>query len=215
MKKVFFMPILLVSVVMSCSDDTVFGSGDLITESRDVDYFTKVKSEGVFEINIIQGSTQSVEVTADNNVMSRIKTKVVNNELRLYLDGDSYRDISLKVDIVVTRLNGIKNSGVGNIYAYNIEEEGNFKVINSGTANILLEGNAQSIDIYNEGSGDFDGFDFSTNSGDIENIGSGDIEINCSEDLDVKISGSGNVYYKGNPTINTNISGSGNIISSN
>ena len=215
MKKLFFIPIILVAVLMSCTDDPIFGSGNLTSEIREVDYFTKVKSDGVFEINIIQGSIQSVEITGDNNIMSRVKTKVVNNELRLYLEGDSYRNISLKADIIVTRLNGIKNSGVGNIYAYDINESGNFKIFNSGSANILLEGRAQSVDVKNEGSGNFLGFDFEVNDGVVENVGSGDIEVHCNEELDVKIKGSGNVYYKGNPTLNVSISGSGNVIQSN
>ena len=216
MKKLFLIPIILVAVLMSCSDDTIFGSGNLTSEIREVDYFSKVKSDGVFEITITQGATQSVEITGDNNIMNRIKTKVVNSELRLYLDDDNnYRDITLRVDIVVNRLNGIKNSGVGDIYAYNIDESGNFNVFNSGTANIFIEGEAQSLDIKNEGSGAFMGFNFEVNDGDLENIGSGDIEVNCTEELDVKIKGSGNVYYMGNPILDVSISGSGNVIQSN
>lgn len=216
MKKLFFMPILLATVLVSCTKDVLVGSGDLTTEARNVDYFKKIKSEGVFEINITQGASQSVEITADNNVMRKVKTRVVNNELRLYLDDDnSYRNISLTVDIVVTRLNGIKNSGVGNIYAYNVDENGSFNVVNSGTASIFIEGEAGSLDLKNEGSGNFMGFEFEVNNADIENVGSGEIEVNSLDNLDVKISGSGNVYYLGDPILNLDISGSGNVFQSN
>ena len=63
--------------------------------------------------------------------------------------------------------------------------------------------------------GDFKGFDFQVNSCQIENIGSGDIQVYCNESLDITITGDGNVYYKGSPSINVNISGSGKVVDAN
>jgi hypothetical protein len=42
--------------------------------------------------------------------------------------------------------------------------------------------------------------------------GSGNIRVNVSEALDVRISGSGDVFYKGSPVINVSVSGSGRLI---
>lgn len=215
MKKLFFIPIVLVTVLMSCSKDDITGSGNLNSEFREVDYFTKVKSEGVFEVNITQGTTQSVEIIADNNVLNKINTRVVNNELRLYLDDGNYQKINLEVNITVLRLNGLENDGAGNMYAFNIQEEGSFSIENYGSANILIEGSAGSLNIENEGSGNIMAFDFLVNDCNIEIEGSGDVEVSCSDNLNVEIDGSANVYYKGTPTIDTDIRGSGYVIQSN
>ncbi len=214
MKK-FSLLLVLITVFISCSKDDITGSGNLTSEMREVNYFTKVKSEGVFEVNIIQGSTQSVEVVADNNVINKINTKVVNGELRLYLDHGNYQHINLEVNITALRLNGLENSGAGDMYAHNIDEKGVFSIDNTGSADILIEGSAANLNIENEGSGSIMAFDFLVNDSRIEIDGSGDVEVNCSNNLNVEIDGSGSVYYKGNPTIDVDISGSGQVINDN
>jgi len=207
--------ILVLLLIFSCSSETIDGSGILESEYRNVDYFTKVSSEGVFEVNITQGLEQSIKITADNNVMTHIKTRVVDNELQLYLDNNNYRDLTVQIDIVATNLNSLKNSGIGNIYVDNINEDGTFSIYNSGTGSISVEGTASSLKIVNEGAGYIFGFAFLVNDCDINIEGSGDIEIDCSDNLNVHIEGSGNVYYKGFPTINASITGSGEIVNDN
>jgi len=216
MKNIINLSVVLVLILMtSCSADRITGSGDLTSDMRNVNNFTKVSSEGVFIVNITQGTSQSVQIIADDNIIQRVKTEVVNGELRLYLDNHSYNNISLEANITVTRLNGLKNNGVGNVYAYNIDETENFKVINFGSADVYIEGNAASLSIYNEGSGSIKSFDFLVNDSNVEIDGSGDVEVNCSDNLDVEIDGSGSVYYKGNPIINDDISGSGQVVNDN
>ena len=216
MKKQSLIYMTLALLIFSCSKETLNGSGTLVSESRNVEYFNKVSSEGIFEVTITQGTQQSVEVTADNNIISHLRTRVVNNELRLYLDNDNnYSNLTVQIDLVVTSLNGLKNSGIGNIYATNIDEDGSFSIYNNGTGSINIEGASSSLDIVNEGSGYIFGFDFMVNDCTIEIEGSGDVEVNCSNSLDVLIEGSGNVYYKDFPTINASITGSGEVINDN
>lgn len=217
MKQIFLLPIVVLALlVSSCSHDTIDGSGNLTSEIRNVANFTKVSSEGVFELNITQGASQSVEIIGDDNIMSKVITKVVNNELRLYLDEDNnYRDISLQANITVPVITGLKNSGVGNVLILNVENDTDFNVLNSGSGNISIEGSAKSLSIKNEGTGTFDGFSFYVNDCNVSIEGSGDCRVNCTNNLNVKIEGSGNVYYLGTPTIDVNISGSGQIINDN
>lgn len=210
------MAVASIMIIVSCTDDDkINGSGNLVTETREVDEFTRVISEGVFEVNITAGTDQSVEVTADDNIMQYVKTTVSSKQLSLYLKDGNYGNITLKSNIKVAELNGITNSGTGNINAINVNEDAEFNVINSGTANITIEGESDALEIMNEGTGDFKGFDFEVNSCQVENIGSGDIEVNCNESLNIKITGSGDVYYKGKPSINVDISGSGKVIDAN
>lgn len=217
MKNLVILPVvLLLTFLSSCSKDNINGSGDLISESRNVGDFTKVKSEGVFEVMITQGNDQSVQVIADDNIIHKVKTVVTNNELRLYLDNDNnYGSISVEVIITVPSINSIKNYGVGHILALDIDASTNFNVYNSGTGDIKIEGSASSLTLENEGSGKFEGFLFTTNNCNVDIIGSGDCKINCTNNLNVHIEGSGDVYYMGMPIIEADISGSGEIINAN
>jgi hypothetical protein len=63
------------------------------------------------------------------------------------------------------------------------------------------------------GSGDVKAFGFDAKKADITISGSGNVEVNVAESLEVVISGSGNILYKGSPAvINSQISGSGKLI---
>jgi len=215
MKRIIISICILLFSTTSCTKDPIVGSGIPISEFRNVADFTKVSSEGVFEVTITQGDFQSVEIIADDNLIHRVKTEVVDNELRLYLDNREYKNISLKANIVVERINGIKNTGVGNIIISNIDESGNFNVYNSGTGNISLEGSGESLTLENEGTGMFKGFQFVVSNCIAEIVGSGDCEVNSTNTLNVVIEGSGDVFYKGSPVIEVTISGSGKVINAN
>jgi len=196
MKRIIFSICILLFSITSCTKDAIVGSGTPISEFRNVADFTKVSSEGVFEVTITQGDFQSVEIIADDNLIHRVKTEVVDNELRLYLDDRNYKNISLKANITTQRINGIKNTGIGNIMISNVDESGNFNVYNSGT-------------------GKFKGFQFVVSNCNAEIIGSGDCEVNPTNTLNVAIEGSGDVFYKGSPVIEVKISGSGKVINAN
>ncbi|MGB5653879.1 MAG: head GIN domain-containing protein [Robiginitalea sp.] len=215
MKRIAISICVILMALTACTKDTIEGSGTPTSEIRDVASFSKVSSEGVFEVTITQGDVQSVEITADDNIIRRVKTEVVNNELRLYLDDENYKDIRLKANIVAERINGIKNSGTGNVVISNVDEGGNFNVDNTGTGNIRITGIAESLTLRNEGDGTFQGFEFAVSDCDIDIIGSGDCEVFATSTLRVNIEGSGDVYYKGSPTIDVNISGSGQVINAN
>lgn len=204
--------LLVLAQLTSCDkDDDFTGSQRLTTEIRQVDVFTRLKNTGVFDVTITQGASQSVEITANDNIMGRVKTDVVNGQLKLELSDGNYKDITVTANIVVEQLNGLENSGVGSIVASNIDSN-NFTVSNSGDAEITISGIANKLDCFNEGAGDVHGFDFSVNEAELEIIGSGSIEINCANTLDAKINGSGDIFYKGDPSVQSEIKGSGEII---
>lgn len=218
MKYLFTFPVLLILVLFSsCSDEeAISGSGQLITESRDVDFFTKVRSEGIFEVTITQGSSKSVEVTADDNIMNQVRTRVINNELQLYLDDNyNYSGITIRANITTTSLNALVNSGAGNMLVHDVDESGPFSIYNSGTGNISIDGSAANLSITDEGTGDIQAFDFFVENCSIDIEGTGSVYIHCSDNLDINIEGSGNVHYKGSPAINTDITGSGRVIDAN
>ena len=215
MKRIIISICILQFSLTACTKDAIVGSGTPISEFRNVADFTKVSSEGVFEVTITQGDFQSVEIIANDNIIHRVKTEVVDNEIRLYLDDRNYKNISLQANIIAARINGIKNIGVGNIMISNVDESGNFNVYNSGTGNISIEGSAESMTLENEGTGKFKGFQFIVSNCNAEIFGSGDCEVNPTNTLNVDIEGNGDVYYKGSPDIDAKISGSGKVINAN
>ena len=211
---VYFFSLACLGTLFSCSKDVIVGSGEITSETRQVELFSKVRSEGVFTVAITQGDVQSVELIGDNNILGKVRTQVAGSELRLYLDDDyNYGDVHLQANITVARLNGLKNYGAGQIHVFGFTETGRFDLLNSGSGHISLEGSAAFLELFNEGSGNIDAFGFRVPQCNATLLGSGNLEIECSELLRAVIEGSGNVYYLGNPIIEAIIEGSGKVIS--
>lgn len=215
MKQFLLFTAVAVATFYSCSEDTLYGSGYTTSEFRTVNDFNKVSSEGTFVVSITKGTEQSVEIIADDNLMHRVKTKVQNGKLKIYLENGNYSNTHLEANITVADLSEVENNGVGHMYVFNATGVSSFKATNTGTANIYIEGSCNDLNIFNEGSGNILAFEMPSDYCKVYNRGSGEIEVNCTSNLDVTIVGSGNIHYVGNPQITAEIEGSGEIVNEN
>ncbi len=211
MRTVLFVAFALL-ILSSCSKDDYSGSGNTISEFREISAFSKISTEGTFIVNISQGSKQSLEVIADDNIINRVKTAVSGDQLKIYLEDGNYKNIYLEVNITVPGLNEIKNEGTGNITVFELESTGNMNIENVGSGNISMAGYVDNLYIKNEGTGIIKCAELMAAKVEVSIEGSGDCEVYCTEYLNVRIEGSGNVYYLGNPITELNVTGSGRVI---
>jgi hypothetical protein len=211
MRRLFLIAITAIAIA-SCSKDEYTGSGNTISEFRDVNLFSKISSEGTFVVNISQGPTQSLEILADDNIISRVRTTVSDGRLKIYLEDGNYKNTFLEANITVADLNEIKNDGTGDITVFELQSSGTMEIENIGTGNIAVAGYTDNLNIFNVGSGTINCAEFMAANVEIRIEGSGDCEVYCTESLNVSIEGSGNVYYKGSPSVTIDISGSGQLI---
>lgn len=211
MRRLFLIAITAITLA-SCSKDDYTGSGNTVSEFRDVNLFTKISSEGTFGVNITQGPTQSLEIIADDNIIGRVKTTVSDRQLKIHLEDGNYKNTYLEANITVADLNGIKNEGIGDITVFELQNTGIMEIENIGTGNIAIAGYTDNLTIINEGSGTINCAEFMAANVDLRIEGSGDCEVYCTENLKVTIEGSGSVYYKGSPSMIVDITGSGQVI---
>ena len=212
-KKLMALVVIAISAFVSCDDDDTFGgSGNLISEERTIESFTKIESSGVFEINITQDPVQKVVVTADDNIVGNVKTTVSNGTLRVYLKDGNYKNINTSLDISVNQLTKVLNEGSGFIEANGFTNNLLVEIENSGSGSIFYEGSTNELQIENEGSGEVDCMDLISNSARVDIEGSGDCYINVENQLKGKIEGSGSIYYQGSPVVEMDIEGSGKVV---
>ena len=67
---------------------TIKGSGNVVTEERDVSGFDRVALSGFGEVIITQGDKESLTVETDDNLMRYIETKVRGGTLELGFTDD-------------------------------------------------------------------------------------------------------------------------------
>jgi hypothetical protein len=220
----------------SCMDsfwDCIEGNGQTSTVRRSVGDFTNVTSSGDFIVDVSIGSTTSVSVEADENLLSYIKTYIRGNTLIIETEGNHCirsRE-QIYVHVVTPSVYELKLTGSGVIYcddvdgpelkyvlsgSGDIESAGistDFIEANlTGSGEIILSGIAGETDFYISGSGNIKAINLEHDQCIATISGSGSIYAFVHELLDVMITGSGNVLYKGDPEKKVNITGSGRVI---
>lgn len=214
-----------------CSAQRVKGSGNVISESRQLPEFREIRLEGQGKVALTQGNQSSLEVTTDDNILPFIETEVKNGKLVISREkGKNLRPTKLNFTITVKDLEGISIAGSGDVSCNNklVSDDFYAKISGSGditlsvdtahlesdisgSGSIYLSGSANSYDATITGSGDVDAFDLRARESSVVITGSGNCRVSIADKLRAKITGSGDVLYKGHPQVNKTITGSGSV----
>jgi hypothetical protein len=168
------------------------GNGDVTTQQRQVPSFDAIKVGCAINLYLSQGTEQSVKVQTDENLQSRIVTKVSNGTLNLSCENVQN---PTKLDVYVTAVNLTKldASGASKVTTETPVKSDDFGLYISGAAKATM--NIETGTFNNETSG----------------------AANCTITLVAKtanteISGAGNMVLKGTAEQhNTEVSGAGNL----
>lgn len=209
-KKALFVLIVFALTLSACTvydlnqignNKTINGSGNVITEKRDVQNFDRVDLKGIGNLTITQGNEESLTITADENLMQYITSKVVNGTLEIGMEPNISLTPSRKIEykLEVKSVSGIQLSGFGNIESESLSGK-DLEVILSGSGDInigTIEGDSLLVRL--SGFGNFHSKSIKSKTPTIEITGSGDINVEELEadDLAVKISGFGNAILAG------------------
>ena len=209
------------------------GRGRTVTESRFLpDYFSITNTISA-NVVIRQDLNTEFRITAPENLVDDIITRVIDGELIIDFRG-CYRNAQIDIFISNPIIEGVYNLGSGNIFGDNIWQSNHLQLSISGSGSLDAEfvtdrldseitgsgrmdlfGSANRSEMRISGSGNINAFDLDCNDHEITITGSGNCQVYARDFLDVRISGSGNVIYQGQPQINTSITGSGGVINAN
>lgn len=235
MKKLVLITLWCVTLY-SChfsTHETIKGNGNLKTETRNINDVSRIKSQGFFDIELVQGTPSGVNVEADENLLPYIITD--NNDGWLIVRSKENINVKssnpIKVIIKAEHVSDIDLSGSGNVLSKgkfsgsdhlklsisgsgNITMEVNTPKIDAdinGSGNIELRGETKDADIHISGVGDYKAEDLKAENVDVHISGMGNVRVFADASLNVHIAGNGDVYYKGNAMVTKSIAGNGNI----
>ncbi len=149
MKRILFLILLCASLLPACRYKS--GSGNIITESRNVSAFTGVSVSSGIEMELKMGSPASVQVEADDNVIESIETTVSNGQLTIRTRGMNLNNAHMKVLITTPGIDQLKASGGAEIQVNKLVSETRIACQASGGASI--EGDLDAPEISVEASG--------------------------------------------------------------
>ena len=223
--------ITLVILLVSCNVIGESGSGNVVREDRHVSSFNAIDVSGSFEVFLSQGTTQSVIVEADDNLMKLIKTRVNGNTLEIDTKEPIRHAKCMKIYLTVTDLKEIQLSGAVDIQtetkltfndlsldvsgATDSKIELDVQKLNvdcSGGSKLHFVGQAKEVSFDISGAVDLFAFDMIAEKMDLGISGAGKAEVNVTREFNADISGAASVRYKGNPEkISQDVSGAGSI----
>jgi hypothetical protein len=211
------------------------GSGETITETRDVAGFNKIRLDGAGRLLIKQGDSEALKIEAEENIMDELTSEVSGTTLVLgYRNRPWWRSIlptrPIVYDLTVVDLNELTLNGAGDLNIENLETAsleitmngaGQIDVVGlmseslsvhiAGTGTVAIDGEASSQSISIEGAGNYQAGDLQTLSTEITIDGLGNATIWATESLDITINGGGSVNYYGSPGVTQDINGLGDI----
>jgi hypothetical protein len=235
MKKVFLFACLAITMNSFAIGKNIKGNGVLKSETREVGSFTGLSSGGPMSVEISYGTSTSLKIEGDENILPYIETYVKDGTLKIKVkDLNSVSpQIKLKIQVSMTAIDAISQSGSGMVSGSgNFENNGStdFSMSGSGRieltfakfngANISMSGSGSielkgsingNLDMHQSGSGNINCINAPCDNATASISGSGTMKLNASKSIDLHISGSGDIYYTGNASISSHISGSGRI----
>ncbi len=164
------------------------------SETRSLDSFSKVSVGESIEVILTKGSKESAKVVVDDIPLDEVATEVVGSTLKIYLEGNSYRNVEVKVWVTYVSLEGLRSSSSSSIVAEElIVSKGDFDIECSSSGNIYASIKARYVDISVSSSGDVD-LQVEAEEMEVEVSSSGDIDIaGKANSIEVSASSSGSV----------------------
>jgi hypothetical protein len=212
------------------------GSGRTATEMRSLPAFEAIAVAGSIDLRVRQGTTQTVEVSADDNLLPLLETVVEPTTrgatLRVRWKGSESITTRSRaaVDVVVPQLRSLAGAGAGDIRVdgfdtpalqISLAGSGDVKLVRLSTGELAIDisgsgsvegsGQATRLKIGIAGSGDVELADLRADEVSIRSAGSGDAEVQAQKTLDVSIAGSGDVSYRGDAVVRQSVMGSGSV----
>jgi hypothetical protein len=192
------------------------GSGIAKTETREVHGFSAISFTGAGRLIVEQGPTESLTVTADDDVVPLLETEVNDGTLVIGVKRHNIFNFGFRTrtpiefKVVVKDLTRVALTGAGDADLIELETK-KLDVTMTGVGSLTAGGSADHLTVTLSGSGSFQGEDFATKTATVTCSGVGNAVVNVSEKLDASVSGVGSIEYIGTPQVTEKVSGIGKV----
>lgn len=184
------------------------GSGDLTTESRDVTGFTSISVEGAARLIVDRTGTESLTITAEDNILPYLRAEVVDDRLvlgpRPGVQISPTREILYRV--TCRELTGVFVSGASHAQVTGLDNDV-FVVELSGASVVAASGRTDSQLVQISGASQYHATDLSSRTAVIGLSGVSRGTVRVSDGLVVTASGGSVLEYFGNPSLTVSLSG--------
>jgi hypothetical protein len=212
--------------------ETVKGNGVVKKQDRSLATFKGIELSMPVEVEVRQGTTESVSIEADENLLPLVETSIKGGTLQIRAVRRNLKidARTLKIIVNAKEISQLAVGGAGTITAavlktpkleLEIGGSGSIEVKQvqsdaveasiGGSGNVKLGGVARKLAVSIGGSGDVDAQQLKADEVNISIGGSGDAKLWSITSLNASIAGSGDVQYWGDPKMSSSVAGSGTV----
>ena len=234
MRRVFIGIIFICGLFLTGCTGGFSNPGSVTTRDFDVEEFHSLEVGFPFEIVWSESAESTVTITMGQNLFNRLDVSVrqgvlrltnsggsinintTRNMPRLYITSPSMESVNISSAASISGWDTITSDefrmNVSGAASVNLDLDVNdFNATFSGASSVNLSGQGNNADITSSGAASISAFDLQLLNGNVVLSGAGSVEINASNELDVRLSGVGSITYMGNPQITRSVSGIGTI----
>lgn len=194
--------------------DSLTGSGTTVTETKSITGFTSVSAAMGFNVEITEGSSYSVIVTVDDNVVDKLNVAKEGDTLTIALEPGIYVAMTLRAVIIMPNIEGLELSGGSRGSVSGFVGLAALDLELSGGSHVEVDGSASMLTVDASGGSTLDLEDFPVHDADIGFSGGSSGTISLDGNLDADLSGGSRLWYIGNPTLGDIETSGGSIIQS-
>lgn len=186
----------------------VVGSGHLATESRPVHDFTSVEVTAAGHLIVEQTGVESLQVTAEDNVLPLVRSEVRNGRLLLGFEPEASVTVTHEVlfHVTVRDLTGVEASGASRAEIRGVDAAG-LGLRASGASSLTAAGRAADVQLDVSGASRCEAPDLRSRALTASVSGASYALVRASDALVVNASGASILEYLGDPDLVANVSG--------
>lgn len=174
------------------------GSGNVVTESRNISGFTGIDAGGVFQIEVTAQKDFAVEIEADDNLLQYIKTEVDGGTLEISTEKKLSTKNPIRIRISAPDIEKIEASGASMIALDGLKNEG-LTIDSSGASKITVRGETNKLLIDTSGASQIDAENLTAENANVDASGASHISLFVTNTLRTDASGASSIKYAGNP----------------
>jgi len=230
MKPIKILPIIGLLLLFSCKKH------EPITTEHSVSEFDTLVLSDVFDVNLIQGTENSVKITGSKQFIDDVSWENKDNTLTIYNNAKHKwlhpKTNKINLEITVNGLSKIVANETCTIKSTNTLIADELGLILKSKLNhaaldiscntfyywnnfpcggtVDLRGNCQKLKVWNYALMQINASELHASTALIENYSKGDVRVWCTDTISYKINGSGGIRVKGSPSTQLNLGGTGN-----
>lgn len=192
--------------------DVIIGSGVVATEARPVTGFTAISVDHPARVVVVWGGAESLEVSAEDNVLPLVRSEVRNNRLVLSLAPNPGLTLSREIvhRVTVRELEELEASGAARVELHGVSAE-SLSLQLTGASSTSADGRCDRLDLDLSGASRADAAGLHTRRALAVVSGASHALLRVEDELVANASGASVLEYFGDPHVTSTASGSSTI----